>query len=461
MQFPRPGRYRTLALTATGALLGATALGGCSGVIVYTSGSLIVVATSSGGSSGSIGSSSSSSSSGSSSGGVSPYKPPPAVMQAQSASSLVDPAIVAADTDFGLALFQDLLSQSDSQRPNGNVSIAPVSVAMALQIAYNGAAGITQQAMSQTLRLGRMTTSQLNGDNAALQASLLSRDPQMQITVATSLWTHLADNPIAPWFIQTTETYYGAMLGDLSGAPNDINAWVANETQGLITQIAPDIDYRNSNAVIANAVYFKGAWTDAFDVNQTAAAAFTRTDGTQIPVMLMHQTASHPFFQGPNYQAIRLPYGQGHFSMLILLPAVGTDLSSFAAALTPGSLAAIGLQLQSTSVQLALPRFTAGYSSSLLGPLKDLGMGPALCPEGSFPALANSCLSDVDHGTLVEVDESGTVVAGATTVVVPTIAVAQSIRMSADHPFLYLIRDDDNGELLFIGALTDPGGSPT
>jgi serpin B len=451
MRIRRPSRHRKVTLTA--ALLGATLLGGCSGVVVYTNGSLIVVATSSGGSGGS-------GSSGSSSGAVPPYKPPPpAVMQAQSATSVVDPAIVAADSAFGLALFQDLLSQSLSQQPNGNVSIAPVSVAMALQIAYNGAADTTQQAMSQSLRLGRMTTSQLNSDNAALQASLLGRDPQVQIIVANSIWTHPADNPIAPSFIQTNETYYGAMLGDLSGAPNDINSWVVNETQGLITQIAPDIDYRSVKAVIANALYFKGAWMDAFEADQTLAAPFTRNDGTQIPVRLMHQTVSHPFVQGPNYQAIRLPYGQGHLSMLILLPESGTDLGSFAAALTPDSLAAIVQRLQSTSVQLALPRFTAGDSRSLVEALSGLGMGRMLCPEGSFPALANSCISDVDHATLVEVDESGTVTAGATMVAAPAIADPQSIPMSADHPFIYLIRDDEDGELLLIGALMDPGSS--
>jgi serpin B len=455
MQFPRPSRHRTVTLTATAALLGAAVLSGCSGVVVYTSGSLIIVATSSGGSGNTI-SSGSTSSSGSSSGAAPPYQPPRAVMQAQSANSAVAPAIVAADSDFGLALFQDLLSESLSQQPNANVSIAPVGIAMALQLAYNGAAGDTQQAMSQSLRLGRMTSSQLNSDNAALQASLLDRDPQVQITVANSIWTHLADNPIAPSFIQTDETYYGAVLGDLSGAPNDINGWVASETHGLITQIAPDIDYRSAQAVIANAAYFKGVWTDAFDASQTLAAPFTRNDGTQIPVMLMHQTVSHPFFQGPNYQVIQLPYGQGHFSMLILLPASGTDLGSFAVALTPDSLAAILLQLQSTGVQLALPRFTAGYSGSLVDTLNGLGMLRTLCPDGSFPALANSCISDVDHGTLVEVDEGATVAAGAMMNPVPAMVVPESIPRSADHPFLYLIRDDDNGELLFIGALMDP-----
>jgi serine protease inhibitor len=456
MKIPRPSRDLRVTLTGIGALLSAVVLGGCNATIIYTNDSLTVVANSSSGSSGSSGASGSSGSSGSS-GAMVPNNPPAAVMQAQSAHSRVDPFIVAADNEFGLALFQDLLSHRLAHQPNANISIAPLSVAMALQIAYNGAASATQQAMSQSLRLGGMTASQLNGDNAALEAALLGRDPQVQVSLANSLWTHLAANPIAPWFAQSNESYYGAMLADLSGAPNDINTWVANETQGLIRQIAPDIDYRNSSAVIASAAYFKGAWTDAFDINQTAPGAFTRNDGTQTLVMLMHQTASYPFFQGPNYQAIRLPYGQGHFSMLILLPSPGTDLSSFAAALTPGSLAAIVPQLQSTNVELALPRFRSGHSDSLLGSLKGLGMSAALCPAGSFPALANACISDVDHATIVEVDESGTVAAGATTIPLPTIVVTQSIPMSVDRPFLYAIRDDDDGELLLlIGALMDP-----
>ncbi len=101
---------------------------------------------------------------------------PPAVAQAESAGTTVNPAIATADNAFGLNLFQNLIAGA-----TGNVAIAPINVAMALQILYNGAAGTTQQAMAQTLQLGSLSTQDLNNANAALQASLLNPDPEVQI----------------------------------------------------------------------------------------------------------------------------------------------------------------------------------------------------------------------------------------------------------------------------------------
>jgi serine protease inhibitor len=116
----------------------------------------------------------------------------------------------------------------------GNVAISPISVAMTLQIVYNGAGGSTQQAMAQTLELGTLSTQDLNSDNAALQGSLINPDPKVQLTIANSLWMQLSSNAVSPSFTQMDETYYGATVGDLSGAPDNVNAWVASETGGLL-----------------------------------------------------------------------------------------------------------------------------------------------------------------------------------------------------------------------------------
>jgi hypothetical protein len=211
-------------------------------------------------------------------------------MQAQAANTPVDPAIVTADNTFGLKLFQNLNSGA-----TGNVAIAPISVAMALQIVYNGAAGVTQQGMAQTLQLGSLSTPDLNNDNAALQGSLMNPDPQVQLTIANSLWMHLAVDSVPAAFTQMDQTYYGATVGDLAGAPANVNNWVSTETNGLITNILPNIDYRGVIAVIANVIYFKGQWTTAFDPSQTTPAPFTLADGTQVSVQMMHQSATYGY----------------------------------------------------------------------------------------------------------------------------------------------------------------------
>jgi serpin B len=388
---------------------------------------------------------------------------PSAVALAQKAGTLVDPAIVAADNGFGIRLLDALLPESDG----ANIAISPLSVALALQVVYNGAAGTTRTAMAQTLQLGNLSTQALNSDNAALQASLINPDPKVQLTIANSLWMHLASNPVSSSFTQTDETYYGVTLGDLSGAPDNVNAWAASETHDLITEILPPEPpgyYQQIIAVIANTIYFKGQWTAPFDVSQTAAAPFTLIDGTQTSAEMMHQTGSYPYLQetwhGNRFQAVRIPYGAGRLSMLIVLPDSGVSLSSFVADMTVDGINSWTAQLQTTSGSIALPRFTSTYGASLPPDLTSLGMGIAFCTsnEADFSALAPlACISDVEHKTVVEVDESGTVAAGATSVTIGTAAVqASQFAMTMDHPFFYAIQDEETGELLFIGVLMNP-----
>ena len=310
---------------------------------------------------------------------------PPAVVQAESAGTTVNPAIATADNAFGLNLFQTLIAGA-----TGNVAISPINVAMALQILYNGAAGTTQQAMAQTLQLGSLSTQDLNNANAALQASLLNPDPEVQIIVANSLWMHLSNNPVLASFTQTDQTYYGATVGDLSGAPADVNSWAAAETNGLITNILPAADYTSVVAVIANTIYFKGQWSTAFDPSQTATAQFTLGDGTQVSSQMMHQGGSYAYLQGSNFQAVSLPYGQGRFSMLIVLPNSGVSFSSFAAGITPAAISGWVSQSQMAQGSIGLPKFTATYGVSLPPALSSLGMGIALCSSNmaDFSALA-------------------------------------------------------------------------
>src|ERR1700723_3481770 len=293
---------------------------------------------------------------------------PPAVTQAQQDNTPVDPAIVTADNTFGVNLLQNLNSGA-----TGNVAIAPISVAMALQIVYNGAGGATQQGMAQTLQLGSLSTQDLNNDNAALQGSLMNPDPLVNLTIANSLWMHLDTNPVPAAFTQMDQTYYGATVGDLAGAPDNVNSWASTETDGLITSILPAANYASVVAVIANVIYFKGQWSTEFDPNQTAPAPFTLTDGSQISVPMMHQSATYGYLQGANFQAVRIPYGSGRLSMLVVMPSAGTSLDSFIAALTPDMVNGWVGQLQTEFGNLSLPKFTTTYGASLVQPLTEIG----------------------------------------------------------------------------------------
>lgn len=381
---------------------------------------------------------------------------PTAVATAKAANTSVSPQIVTADNAFGLSILQALQAQAGPV----NQFISPLSLSMALQIAYAGASGTTQDAMAQTLQLGSYTTQQVNDANAALQASLIDADPQVQLTIANSLWIHQSQNAVLPAFIQMDQDYYGATIGDLAGAPADVNAWAAQQTNGLITSILPPGNYSRMTALIANAIYFKGQWTSRFDPNATVSAPFVLSDGTTVSVNMMAQTATVAYLHGTDFQMVRLPYGNGRMSMLIVLPDAGEALTDFLPRLTLDALNASIGQMQKEYGAVALPKFTVTYSNEMVPTLKALGMAVALeCPGANFSALTTVpvCIDSVLHAARIEVDETGTVAAAVTTVgTIITAVQAPQFNLTLDHPFLYAIRDDETGELLFIGTLLDP-----
>jgi serpin B len=382
-----------------------------------------------------------------------------AVAQARKSARPVAPQIVAADNAFGLALFNVLNRSATS-----NIAISPISIALALQMLYNGAGGSTQQGMSQALQLQGLEALAVDKYNAALQAALISPDPKAQVRITNSLWMHLRENPVLPSFASTNETYYAAKIGDLSGAPDDVNAWVASETNGLIKKILPPKSYSKVVAILANAIYFSGRWTSTFIPSLTRAAPFTLSDGTEISCQMMHKTSTFPYFSGSNFQAVELPYGQTRrLRMLIILPAVGVNLKSFVANMTSEELSDGIADLKPTHVEIGLPRFTATYEGSLDSALTSLGMGAAFDANvADFSGLASRrrvYISDIEHEAVVKVDESGTVAAGAT--MAELVLLSLPISMTMNRPFFYAIVDGKTGALLFIGTLIDPIQSST
>jgi serine protease inhibitor len=378
---------------------------------------------------------------------------PTAVLQAKQDNTPVDPAIVTADNTFGLNLLNTLVPLN----AGNNTTISPISVAMTLQIVYNGAVGPTQTTMAQTLQLGAMSVQQLNTDNADLLGALLDPDPQVDLTIANSLWVPLGTNTVAPAFITADQTYYGAEIGDVAGAPANVNAWVSAQTNGLITTILPPAEY---TTVLANTVYFKGQWTSGFLPSATVSAPFTLADGTQVSVPMMQQTNPFPYIQGSNFQAISLPYGSGRLSMLVVLPDAGVDPGTFVAAITPAAVDSWVSGMYTEMVNLGLPRFTTSYGTNLVPPLTTLGMGDAFDPsENGFTGIFPSFFIAVaQHKTVVEVDETGTVAAAATGGGATTDAPAPPVNLQLNRPFFYAIRDNQTGELLFVGILMNPNG---
>ena len=372
-------------------------------------------------------------------------------------------AVVAGNTAFALDLYQQL------RAPVGNLFFAPFSISEALAMTWAGARGDTASQMATTLHFTEAPAA-VHPAFDALDLALASRGQgpggrdahSVQLTVANGLWGQQGV-PFATPFLRTLSQSYGVgiHLTDFKGAPeaarSRINAWVAGRTDGhLADLLAPGSIDPTTQLVLTNAVYFSAAWAKPFDAAETHPAPFTRSDGTTrtVPTMSGYQQA--PYVQGQGYAAVALPYAGHQLSMVLILPDA---LDAFEASLSSDRLAGLldGLSLHGVSV--TLPRFKMSSNLGLADTLSRLGMPAAFTDRADFSGMngvGRIALSAVAHQALVDVDETGTVAAGATGVVIGPTSVPAPAEIHLDHPFLMVIRDDATGTVLFLGRVEDP-----
>jgi serpin B len=368
--------------------------------------------------------------------------------------------VVESDNRFGLELFREVV-QAEAGK-NKNVFISPLSVAMALGMTLNGANGSTLEAMQNALELAGLSTEEINQSYKSLIELLVQLDPKVNFQIANSIW-HRDDYTFEQNFINLNQTFFDAAVRALNfadpGAKDVINAWVKEQTHGRIEEIVDQIT-PNHVMFLINAVYFKGIWTYQFDPANTRDDRFITMDGSQAPCKMMHVKGDFSYFANESFQAIDLPYGDAGFSMTILLPKTSTHVDSLIAGLIAEKWPAWMGSFSKHAVDLSLPKFTMQYDVTMNDVLTALGMGIAFSNTADFTRMykpGNLKISKVKHKTFVQVDEEGTEAAAVTSVeIFVTRAHGGAITMRVDHPFVFAIRENQSGTILFIGKIMTP-----
>lgn len=378
-----------------------------------------------------------------------------------------DPRVVSARTTFGFDLLHQL-----SKTQGKNVFVSPSSIATALEMTYNGASGQTRAEMAKTLHISGLSLDALNNANQSLRKGVTSGDPKVKIAVANSLWAQRKFT-FLPDFIARNLRYYDAAVRNVDFAnpttTDLINRWVKQHTNGKIVKLLPPLDVL-TRLVLVNAVYFHGMWTDQFTKAATHPQPFHLQNGATKNVPMMSRTGEYSYLKGPNFQAIRLPYGSGRFAMYVFLPDpdnlklqdIEFGLPAILKTLDRSNWDRWLSQMHSAHGSISLPRFKVEYSQALNEPLKALGMRQAFdirsADFGGMTGKPDLYVSLVQHKAYVDVNEEGTEAAAATAVVMTMKAMRPSpgFAMVVDHPFLCAIRDDKTGEILFLGAIYDP-----
>jgi serpin B len=368
---------------------------------------------------------------------------------------------------FGFDLYQRL------RKTQGNVVFSPASVTTALAMTWGGAKGDTAAQMKKVLHLDG-TADEVMTTSGKLAASLEDPNRPIKFRIANQLFgekTYKFEQP----FLDKTKAAYGAPLEllDFQNAPEPsrvrVNGWVEGETEKRIKDLIPkDAIKPDTRLVLVNAIYFLGDWEDPFEKDKTSKAAFFTTKTEKKDVSMMNRTGGYKYVQKDGLKALELPYKGGAMSMVVVLPDQVDGLDAVEKSLDAKKLADLGSAMKGERVWAQIPKFEIAPPASLdLGDdLKALGMQTAFDrKKADFTGIANPVSAEdrlfigkVFHKAFVKVDEKGTEAAAATAVVMPKAGAApqQPVEFKADHPFLFFIRDNSSGLVLFMGRVADP-----
>lgn len=356
-------------------------------------------------------------------------------------------AFTAQADDFAFKLYDQL------KATEGNLFFSPASIEAALAMTREGAAGNTLRQMS--LLLPETATFPRTGTNVILDS-------------ANALWVD-KKFPILGKYQSTVQDKYGAEIrpADFAGQPEVergmVNRWAEEKTRDKIKNLlGPGSVMSDTRLILVNAIYFKGDWLHAFEKEKTADEPFwTVPDtSTNVPMMAM-KPERFGCMENESFQCLELPYLGEEVSMLIVLPKEKDGLARIEEGLSADALAGWTATLRKEEIAVHLPKFKIELQlAGLTGVLAALGMTDAFSPSlADFSGISEMPLfiSDVIHKAFVQVDEKGTEAAAATGVMMRTTAMPMPPKVfRADHPFLFLIRDNASGSVLFMGRVCDP-----
>ncbi|KAK0043872.1 leukocyte elastase inhibitor [Biomphalaria pfeifferi] len=359
---------------------------------------------------------------------------------------------------------QNLYQQVALDKPN--VIYSPYSIHSALTMTSLGAKGDTASEMKSTLGITSL------GDSVHLTYKELIQQMNSVTEVQLHTGNAIFVNPyyqINPKFIEDTTNDYSAKTANIDLAANGgpekpINDYIAAQTEDMIKDVLQPGSIDGSTLMIlVNTIFFNGTWEETFATYQTRSQSFNQLGGAVKQVDMMHDERSIKIKRdnANGVDVAELPFKGGRFSLYIALPQKVdgiTDLEKLLA--QPNKVNDLFTGLNYVRVQLAIPKFKTETKLTLNKPLKDMGMVKAFSPMAAdFTGIVESSqlyISDVLHKAVIEVQETGTVAAAATVIGISFTAVLlpPSDTFIADHPFVYFLRDNQTGQILFQGKFS-------
>ena len=367
--------------------------------------------------------------------------------------------IIEADHAFGFELFKEICRISEEE----NIMISPMSVSYALGMTYNGAAGSTLDAFNEVLHFGGLTNQEVNESYKDLMDQLLNLSAEVDFALANSIWFK-EGYPVLEEFIMTNEDFFNAAIreADFSDPKTVdlINGWIEAQTNDKIRDMLDQIP-EDVIMYLINAIYFNATWKYEFPREDTYEGDFYLENESKIAVDYMVVDGDFQYTLMDDFTAVELPYSDSSFSMIVMLPKLESSISSLTESLNVDSWNSWFEHSQRLGVRIVLPKFKYEFKDLLNDPLHTLGLGVAFSDAADFSRIVPDrklCISRVIHQTFIDVQEEGTEAAAATIVEIKELSTpgGNYFTFRADHPFIYLIKENSTGAIVFMGKVGHP-----
>lgn len=375
--------------------------------------------------------------------------------------SRTEKELAALNTEFAFRLLQVANEELKNQGQHESILLSPQSASYALSMLANGAADETQTEIMKVLGFDEFTLDEMNKYNQKLMKGLVELDNTTTVNMANSLWLDNEFKALDDYKKVLKEAYEAEVFVEdfaQRGTMGKINEWCSEKTDGCIPHFLKEWN-EDGKTILANALYFKGKWLMPFEKKDTGKGVFTLASGQSENVDFMRQTANNPYMKNEHVSVAQFAYGNGAFSMYIVLPHEGILLDEWVKSFDAGQWAVMleGMKLQKMNVWL--PKFKLERDVVMNDMLHALGLAKAFdAEEADFSALSDEYfwIDRVMQATYISIDEEGTEGAAVTGAGwlgadLEKEESTSAVDFHANHPFLFVLQEKSTGTVLFLG----------
>lgn len=364
-------------------------------------------------------------------------------------------SIIAKNNTFAVKLFEKTAKMQSTV-------ISPISVSYLMAMLANGANGQTKADIMKALQLEEKDLDEMN----ALYKMMIQRCGNTDKGTTLNIANYFAMNKevkLEDAYTNKMKNIYNAGIESLDFTSQKttahINNWCKKNTNGMIPSIIDKVD-ANASAYIMNAIFFNGTWADKFSKSQTKNENFrgyTR-DITMVP--MMHKSDKLLYWKNDMYAAVRIPYGNGSYTMTVMLPNEGISIDEMLKTMENADLTAWRQDAEQCIVDLKLPRFTTETDVTLNNIISELGAANIFNSNADFTNIAktNMFVSEMFQKAKIEVSEEGTKAAAVTAAIMTMSALPteepKHVTFHANRPFVYMITEANTNAIFFMGQYT-------